>query len=136
MQENEVAVSLFYRGFDPRADLPSSYSLFYGDGRPKLIALAFSLWSKITAYPHLLRISCSPSTPLRLLAGRNDHGEIAVLIANPTENLFRYQLDEMENAPWEVFQVNDASQDMQIHEFKENILEIPGQTVQFVHRAK
>ncbi len=81
--QNDLEVSTFYRGSDTNIDNPTFYGLFYADGRPKSIASAFSLWSKMSGYSKRLDIETPQSSPLYVLAGRNGAGQAAVLIANP-----------------------------------------------------
>ena len=91
MQEQGVDASLFYRGTDPIPELPTFYGLFYTDGRPKRIALAFKLWSQVSAYPERLDTDAGGSN-LWVLAGRNAQDEIAVLVANPSADGTSWQV--------------------------------------------
>jgi hypothetical protein len=84
-QDNKIDGAFLYRGTDTTINLKSFYGMFYADGRPKKSALAFSLWSKMSAYPERLATSPSPDTSLYLLAGRNSAGTVALLIANPSD---------------------------------------------------
>ena len=81
--QSDLDVSTFYRGPDPDIKAPTFYGLFYADGRPKSIASAFSLWSKMSGYSTRLDIEMPQSSPLYVLAGRNGSGQTALLIANP-----------------------------------------------------
>jgi len=82
-QQNDLEVSTFYRGGDTDIRAPTFYGLFYADGRPKSIASAFSLWSKMTGYSNRLAVNIPQNTALWALAGINDAGQTALLIANP-----------------------------------------------------
>ncbi|MBL0148255.1 MAG: hypothetical protein IPP87_05755 [Ideonella sp.] len=44
LQLGGVSQSTFYRGTDPAPNAQEFYGLFNGDGRPKKVADAFSLW--------------------------------------------------------------------------------------------
>ncbi|MBP7867129.1 MAG: hypothetical protein KA419_14425 [Acidobacteria bacterium] len=87
LQENGVTEATFYRGNDPNIALPQFYGLFYADGRPKKIALAFRLWSEtVAACTDRLAVSVvDGSAPaFRLLAGRAATGApLVFLAANP-----------------------------------------------------
>lgn len=87
LQENGVTEATFYRGNDPNLDLPQFYGLFYADGRPKKVALAFRLWSEtVAACTDRLAVTVvDGSAPaLRLLAGRAVSGApLVFLAANP-----------------------------------------------------
>lgn len=82
LQANGVVQSTFYRGTDPAADAGEFYGIFYGDGRSKKVADAFSLWRDFTAYPHALQTGGAPSGTT-VLAAEDSGGARAVLIANP-----------------------------------------------------
>ena len=82
LQLGEVAQSTFYRGTDPAPDAGEFYGVFYGDGRAKKVAEAFSLWRDFTAYRSLLQARGGPSGAT-LLAAEDDGGARALLIANP-----------------------------------------------------
>jgi hypothetical protein len=81
-----VEESCFYRGADPAPDVPTFYGLFYADGRPKKMALAFSLWALLAAHPVRREVTGQAASPLSVLAGSDDRGEIAVLIANASQD--------------------------------------------------
>lgn len=84
LQGAGVTQSTFYRGVDPAPNVPEFYGMFYGDGRTKRVAEAFSLWRDFTAYPHVLQTSSGPSGST-LMAAENNAGARAILIANPGE---------------------------------------------------
>ncbi len=85
LQQNNIEVSTFYRGPDPDIRAATFYGMFYADGRPKPIALAFSLWSKMSQYSGRLNLTNSSSAQLWLLAGQNGSVQSALLIANPSD---------------------------------------------------
>ncbi len=136
MQENNIAVSTFYRGPDPAMDATTFYGMFYANGKPKRIALAFSLWAKLAAHPQRLIVSSAPETALWMLAGQNDVGETALLIANPTEAPVRYAVTGVEARRVTLLQVSDASDQVQSPAVEGQIIEIGGQTVQLVILAR
>lgn len=82
LQGAGVTQSTFYRGTDPAPNSPEFYGMFYGDGRTKKVADAFSLWRDFTAYPHVLQSSGGPASAT-LMVAENDTGARAMLIANP-----------------------------------------------------
>lgn len=82
LQGAGVTQSTFYRGTDPAPNSPEFYGMFYGDGRAKKVADAFSLWRDFTAYPRVLQSSGGPASAT-LMAAENDSGARAILIANP-----------------------------------------------------
>lgn len=82
LQGAGVTQSTFYRGTDPAPNSPEFYGMFYGDGRTKKVADAFSLWRDFTAYPHVLQSSGGPANAT-LMVAENDTGARAILIANP-----------------------------------------------------
>jgi len=92
LQKQPVDVSTFYRGPDPDINAPHFYGMFYADGRPKPIALAFSLWSQLAQHSFRLTVETSKENNLWLLAGESDHKEIALLIANPSSDLVASQI--------------------------------------------
>lgn len=88
MQDQGVDVSTFYRGTDGTFNDDTGFGMFYHDGRPKRIALAFCLWSQLAVHSERLNIQVVPvdsstEVPLWIIAGQNAEGEIALLIANP-----------------------------------------------------
>ena len=132
MQENDVAVSTFYRGPDPAMDAPTVYGMFYANGQPKRVALAFSLWARLVAHPHRVTVASTPGAALWMLAGRDDVGEIALLIANPTSTEFHYTLAETETRQLRLLQVSDASDQVQSMIIDGDEIAIAGETVQLV----
>lgn len=83
LQNGGVAQSTFYRGTDPAPNSPEFYGLFYGDGRAKKVADAFSLWRDFTAYGSVLALS-GAAAGSTAIAAEDDKGARAVLIGNPT----------------------------------------------------
>lgn len=83
LQRFDVREAMVYRGPDPAMDAPQFYGLFYADGRPKKTALAFTLWAAMCDYPQGL--DASSARDLAVLAGRNDAGHTALLLANLTD---------------------------------------------------
>jgi xylan 1,4-beta-xylosidase len=96
-----VALAAFYRGPDPSSNAPTFYGMFYADGRPKPAALALALWSELARYPLAItaaQAEAGAAGPLRLLARGDSGGQIALLIANPSDQsvAWRLALPELE----------------------------------------
>lgn len=141
MQENGVAVATLYRGPDPDIRAPTFYGIFYADGRPKHTALAFALWKRLTNYPHQMGLKIEPiptGKTLWTLAGRNDAGEIALLVTNPTPNAFRYRISGSgnEKRTWTILQVNDKSDHVQPLPMDGEIVTLERETIQFLTTSK
>lgn len=66
LQNAGVRQSTFYRGTDPAPNSPEFYGMFYGDGRAKKVAEAFSLWRDFTAYPQVLAVTGTATAARRL----------------------------------------------------------------------
>lgn len=132
MQENDVAVSTFYRGPDPAMEAPTFYGMFYANGQPKRVALAFSLWARLVAHPQRLAVSSTLETSLWVLAGRDAAGETALLVANPTGASLHYTLAGAEARPLRLLQVNDASDQVQSLTADGGDIAIADETVQLV----
>ncbi|NOY98871.1 MAG: alpha/beta hydrolase fold domain-containing protein [Chloroflexi bacterium] len=134
LQEQGVDVSTFYRGPDPDINAPHFYGMFYADGRPKPIALAFSLWAELTRYPQRAALTASADSGLWTLAAQNGNGETAILIANPDEQGLTYRIvlpDGSAARAATVKMVSEASEGMQ--EFQAgDVIEIPGYSTQLV----
>lgn len=93
LQTDDVAAAFVYRGADPDTRTPDFYGLLLGDERPKKTALAFSLWAKFCECHERLAVSAPPREPgLWVLAGRTEHGRVALLIANPSARPIRWDL--------------------------------------------
>lgn len=131
MQQNGIAASTFYRGSDPSMDATEFYGLFYAKGNPKRIALAFQLWSRLAAHPQRVSVSAAPETGLWVLAGQDDSGEIALLVANPTDTSVGYAVAGLEGRQLGLFQVNDESESIQSLTLGGTV-EIGGYTVQLI----
>jgi hypothetical protein len=118
--------------------LPTFYGLFYANGRPKPVALAFSLWSQMAAHSQQLDVAISPSNPgLWTLAGQNAEGEIALLIANATAASTSMSLafSDSRNGPdynLTVRTVSDASDEVETSAPEGNVIAIGAYTVQLV----
>jgi len=84
LQRFDVREAQVYRGPDPSINAPQFYGLFYADGRPKKTGWAFHLWSEICGYPQRLEAGSS-AADLAVLAGRNEAGQTALLVANLTD---------------------------------------------------
>ncbi|MCR4438044.1 MAG: hypothetical protein QHJ34_03275 [bacterium] len=132
MQQEGVAAATFYRGPDPAADAPTFYGMFYADGRPKRVARAFSLWALLTTYPQRLAVAATPASSLWMLAGLNEAGERALLIANPTAEAVSYAISGIGAGRLSLLQVDDASADVQHPLVNDTVLSIPGYAVQLV----
>jgi hypothetical protein len=85
MQQYGVTESMVYRGPDPDINASTFYGMFYADGRPKRAALSFSLWAELTRHPQAIAVTLSAQSGLWVLAGQDSNGEIALLLANPTD---------------------------------------------------
>ena len=132
LQDNDVAVSTFYRGPDPAMDAPQFYGLFYADGKPKRIALAFELWSQLAAHPQRMALSADRQTGLWMLAGQNNADETALLIANPTQSSICYRITGLEGRFIRLLQVDDRSDAIQSVALDGDTVEIGGYTVQLL----
>jgi len=134
LQQQHVDVSTFYRGPDPDINAPQFYGMFYADGNPKPIALVFSFWSKIVGHSSRLEVSAESQNDLWLLAGRNESGEIALLIANPRESSSICQIVLNDNFSEEMVTLNrvDATSD-EIQTFLSGmVVEIPSYSTQLL----
>jgi len=78
---DDIEQTLFYRGPDPSMDAPFFYGIYYADGQPKKIGLAWQLWREIGRYAHRLGVSGGQSG-IYTLAAENDDGARALLLAN------------------------------------------------------
>ncbi|MBC7186442.1 MAG: hypothetical protein H5U38_05350, partial [Calditrichaeota bacterium] len=136
MQQEGISVATFYRGPDPAMDAPTFYGMFYADGRPKLVARAFSLWAALTNYPRRLAITATPATSMWMFAGQNEAGERALLIANPTGEAVSYAISGVDAGHLSLRQVDDTSADVQQPTVRDTVLSIPGYAVQLVRMEK
>ena len=131
LQDNDIEVSTFYRGNDTSINLKTFYGLFYAGGRPKLTGLAFSLWSRMVAYPHRLAVTASPDMGLWTLAGLNDSGKTALLIANPTDRPVNIavSLPGSQQPSITYYRVSDASGELQTGKLAGTACEIGANSV-------
>ena len=97
LQNQNVAVSTFYRGTDPSMDATWFYGIFYANGTPKPVGLAFQLWKQMANHPKRSNVTLSGGN-LSVLAGRNASGEFSFLISNPTAAPTSWQLALPPNA--------------------------------------
>ncbi|MDD5495302.1 MAG: hypothetical protein PHG36_11620 [Dehalococcoidia bacterium] len=135
LQKNNLEVSTFYRGTDTDIKAPTFYGMYYADGRPKHIALAFSLWSKISGYSQRLGLNILPATSLWTLAGQDGTRKAALLIANPGEKSMTAGVGFADGRPIDkiaLYQVNDSSNQVQIISLSTPQFEIPINTVQLL----
>jgi len=109
LQQHEIEVATLYRGTDPSLDIPTFYGIFYADGSLKRIALAFSLWAKLAQHPQRLTVAASAETPLKVICGKNEAGEIALLMVNPSETTLCYSIEGLIQHTCNIEQVSDAS---------------------------
>lgn len=97
MQHAGVDRAYFYRGneFD-REGLPNG--LFtVSEGEPNTMAHAFRLWSEICRYTNMMETSVQEragSNSLTILAGTDNSGNTALLLANPTDAAVVYDIVE------------------------------------------
>lgn len=81
---DDIEQSLFYRGPDPDMNAPFFYGIYYANGEPKKIGLAWQLWREISNYAHRLGVSSNQSG-IYALAAENDDGARGLLLANTGE---------------------------------------------------
>jgi hypothetical protein len=135
LQHNDVEVSTIYRGPDPDIKAPTFYGLFYADGRPKRSALAFSLWSKMTLYPQQVSISAPSYPSLWMLAGQNDAGNVALIIANTGDKPVSVGIsfaDQRRINKISLYRVSDASDEIQTSTLNSPIFELDAYSVQLM----
>jgi len=133
MQDNGITVAAIYRGPDPDMQMPTFYGIFYADGQPKRSALAFALWSRLAAHPHRVDLSVTPApTPLWALAGQNDGGEVAILLANPTPIPVHYVVKGLEGRRLMVYDVNKGTDRVRSRNVTGSALDIGGEAVQLI----
>jgi xylan 1,4-beta-xylosidase len=134
LQEQAVDASYFYRGTDRLASQPTGYGMYYTDGRPKHVALAFHFWAQIADYSQKLAVNTG-GAPLWVLAGTNAQGETAILVANPSSEATSWQVIGLEDAesPAIVLQeVNDSSAAILTYELPQPAAVIGPYTVQYL----
>jgi xylan 1,4-beta-xylosidase len=135
LQKNGIDVSTFYRGPDPDIKAPTFYGMFYADGKPKHIALAFSLWSKMTQYPGELAINNSTNALPWVLAGQDTSGKMAILIANTEDKSMTAGIefaDGSEAGKMSLYRVSDSSNSVEEGNLDNPVLEIKSNTVQLL----
>lgn len=138
LQQQGVDASTFYRGTDPSLALPTFYGLFYADGRPKPVVLAFSLWSQMATHSQQLSLTTSSQNSiLWMLAGQNSEGEIALLMANPNATPTSWSLAfsdgrNISDYKLTVKTLSDASAEIAISTPEGNIIAIGAYSVQLV----
>ncbi len=71
-----------------------------------------------------------------MLAGQSEAGEIALLIANPTQSPVQYEVKGVEGHSIQLLQVNDESDRAQTLQVQGNRLEIGKESVQLIVAAK
>ena len=108
LQGAGVAESTFYRGSDPAPNSPEFYGIFYGDGRPKKVAEAFSLWRDFTAYEHVLQSSGGPAGTTWLVA-ESAAGARAMLIANPSTSSVSSSISFADGKTLDDYQVSTST---------------------------
>ncbi len=116
----------------PSMDAPTFYGMFYADGEPKRVALAFSLWSRMAAYDTRIQASATPEGSLWLLVGRGPAGQRAVLVANTEEKPVLYAIAGVEPSRLNVLQVSDASSAVVDMSAEDGVGEIGGHAAQLV----
>ncbi|MCI0477862.1 MAG: hypothetical protein L0Y55_16595, partial [Anaerolineales bacterium] len=137
LQQKNIEVATFYRGTEPARVMPTWYGLFYADGKPKRIAHAFALWSKTAAHATRLETRASATTALWMLAGRDGAGEIALLLANPSDQPTTFTINFADKRTISDFkisisQVSDASEQIQTRAPNNNVVTIGANTVQLI----
>ncbi|GMU84483.1 MAG: hypothetical protein AMXMBFR47_43520 [Planctomycetota bacterium] len=134
LQNHGVPVSTFYRGRDPEADNVEFYGLLGGDGRKKASALAFSFWSEF-ANSYSVRYDVSVSTSgagtIYAIAGRSTSGRVAVLIANPTDQVLGCSFAGRSGTA-ELRRISDASDAVETYKADVGGVELPADSVQVI----
>ncbi|MCS6886555.1 MAG: hypothetical protein NZ558_14195 [Blastocatellia bacterium] len=90
-QAEAMTASFFCCGGDTSLSLPTFYGLFYADGRPKPMALAYSLWGKFTRY--VLDRKVQTASPLVALAAEDTAGQLALLLVNFSDRATDWKLE-------------------------------------------
>jgi len=99
------------------------------------VDISFSLWAEMAAHPQRLNVTLGGDGGLWALAGQDDGGQVALLIVNPTEIATSWQAlfpgrDLSGGAT--LYQVSDASDEMQVLALETPAAEIGAYTVQLV----
>ena len=84
MQQSGVDQAFFYRGPDPQPYPSTFYGMFYADGAPKPAGWAAILWNRMMKHPTRLALGGTAAGPIWAIAGQNNAGEGAILLANAT----------------------------------------------------
>jgi|GEM_PF-960940 len=134
LQEQNVAVSTFYRGNDTSLSLPTFYGLFFADGRPKPVAEAFALWSKMSTYSRRRQTTLIGTSELRVLCGSNAAGELALLIANPSSAAVSWRVEDTATGAGVISlqEINPSDGSLRRSTLSALAAEIPGYSVQLV----
>ena len=113
--------------------MPTFYGLFYADGNPKPIAHAFSLWSQTVAHRQMLEVTSEDNDFLWFLCGQNQSGNIAILVANPTEQPTSWAVSpEGTFSSITLQQVSDDSSEIQMYSLSVPAIQIGAYSVQLV----
>lgn len=107
LQNADVRLSTYYKGPDPSMSLPSFYGIYYANGTPKVPALAFALWQKLSTHTTRLACSAASGTGLTVFAGKDSSGECAVLIVNPTATATTWTLSRSGSGT--LYEASDSS---------------------------
>ncbi|MEW6092996.1 MAG: hypothetical protein AB1531_03425 [Chloroflexota bacterium] len=133
MQQEGIAEVTLYRGSSPSNRI--GLGIFFADGQPKRAALVFSLWAELVQHPQWLRLTLDGDDPgLWLLAGQAETGEIAILIANPTEQSVVVQMilpDGRIAQPAAMKTVSDANDGIE-ESVPDVLIDIPAYSVQLI----
>ncbi|MBC8428922.1 MAG: hypothetical protein H8D05_01620 [FCB group bacterium] len=142
MQDVPLNIATIYRGNEPLEPVPVSlnFGLFDTTGTPRRMALAMNLWGRMVLFSEIIEISItgvdgSEIKGISCIAGTNEIGQIAILIANSTANdIVIGQLPEciLKENRFVVFEVNDESSEIQIESEPDNHLEISSRSVVFI----
>jgi len=74
----------------------------------------------------------SSNSKLWVIAGQNDAGKVAVLLANPTASPIHYKLNGLNGIKYILQQVSDSSESLNVKEVNGNEIEIGSYTVQLI----
>ncbi|HOK80605.1 MAG TPA: glycosyl hydrolase [bacterium] len=111
LQNENVEMAFFYRGTDVAMDQPLFFGMFRANGAPKPSALAFSFWSRIASCTSRLKVMKTEThiSPLRVIGGRNNSGDILLLISNPSAEKIPWMISFSENQPVSGMTVEEIS---------------------------
>lgn len=133
-QDGGVTAANLYRGPDPALEAPTFYGIFRADARPKRSALAFTLWTRLAAHATRRAVTLS-GTGIVAMAGADDAGEVAVLVANRSAQATGYRLvraDGRTIASGTAYQVDDSTETITPLTFRGDTLPLPAWSVQLV----